>query len=62
MHLFGLLFQFLRCFAHRQTNLAVAIDVEHLDHDLVAFTQLVFNPPYSILGYLRDMQQPVGTG
>src|SRR5208282_3385793 len=51
---------FLLGLAHRQPDLAAAIDVEHLHVDLVALVQHVLDAADALVGDLRDVEQAVG--
>src|SRR3989441_1049996 len=46
----------------REPHLTVAVDLDHLDGDLVAFAQHVLDGADTRLGDLRDVQQPLGIG
>src|SRR5580700_7507565 len=47
--------------ASRQPDLAVAVDLDALDHHLVALAQHVLDGADALLRDLADMQQAVGT-
>src|SRR5713101_9336522 len=49
-------------FTLAQTNLALAIDLQHLDHDLVAFSEYVGHSAHATSPDLRDVQQTICPG
>src|SRR5260221_10846939 len=52
----------LQRFFATQANLARAVDLQHLDRDLVAFLQDVRDALHAARADLRDVQEAVGTG
>src|SRR5712691_7367945 len=46
-------------FTLAQTNLALAIDLQHLDHDLIAFSEHVGHSAHATSPDLRDVQQTI---